>query len=246
MPRYKCTIEYCGTKFSGWQKQQEHVSTVQQAIEEAITKLTNENPRLHVSGRTDAGVHAFAQVAHFDIIKKIDTETVKSALNFHIRPHEISIIEVQKTDEKFHARFSAKKRYYVYKIINRRSPLAIDNKRAWHVSVVLDVDAMQKAANFMLGEHDFTSFRDSQCQAKSPIKTIDEIRIEQNGELIEIHVSAQSFLHHMVRNIVGTLKYVGDGKWQPEYVKEIIAQKNRCAAGPTAPAHGLYFVKVDY
>ncbi|PIR37368.1 MAG: tRNA pseudouridine(38-40) synthase TruA [Alphaproteobacteria bacterium CG11_big_fil_rev_8_21_14_0_20_39_49] len=245
MNRYKLTIEYDGTGLVGWQRQSDAMS-IQQCIEESIEKFSGENVRLHVAGRTDAGVHAFGQVAHFDMQKIMPPLKVMGAINQHIRPNKIVVVDCENVNKDFHARFSAKKRYYVYRIINRRAPLAIEEGRAWFVPVELDIDKMKEAASYLIGQHDFTSFRDSQCQSNSPIKTLDEIRIEKNGELIRISVSAQSFLHHMVRNITGTLKLIGEGKWQPEYIKEIIASKNRCAAGPTAPAYGLYFIKVDY
>jgi tRNA pseudouridine38-40 synthase len=245
MNRYKLIIEYDGTGLSGWQRQSDTPS-VQQHIEESVTKFSQEEVRLHVAGRTDAGVHAYGQVAHFDMKKNMHETKVMGAINQHIKPNKISIVDCVKVDDKFHARFGAKKRYYVYRIINRRAPLALDDGRAWFVPLKLDVEKMKKASSYLLGKHDFTSFRDSQCQSNSPIKTLDEVRIEQKGELIEIYVSAKSFLHHMVRNIAGTLKFVGEGKWDPEYLKEIIEAKNRCSAGPTAPAHGLYFIKVDY
>lgn len=220
--------------------------SVQQAIEEAIESFSSEKVRLHTAGRTDAGVHAYGQVAHFDLEKEFVADKVRGAINFHVRPHKIAIINVETMDEEFHARFSAKKRYYVYKIKNRRAPLALDSKRMWFVPHKLDVDKMRAAAKYLVGHHDFTSFRDSQCQSKSPVKTVDSIEIKQNGDEIEIYVSAKSFLHHMVRNIAGTLKFVGDGKFSPKQVQDILEAKDRCAAGPTAPAYGLYFIKVDY
>jgi tRNA pseudouridine38-40 synthase len=245
MPRYKCTVEYDGTDFAGWQRQA-HDMSVQQALEEAIFKFSGEDVRIHTAGRTDAGVHAFALAIHFDLVKDWDAEKVMGAINFHVRPHKVAILTCEVVSDEFHARFSAKKRYYVYRIINRRPPLVLDEGRAWFVPVALDVEKMRAGAAYMLGKHDFTSFRDSECQGKTPIKTLDEIRIVQTGELIEVYVSAKSFLHHMVRNIVGTLKFVGDGRWQPEYVKEILEACDRTKAGPTAPAYGLYFIKVDY
>jgi len=245
MNRYKLIVEYDGAKFAGWQRQSD-VPSVQQCIEESVQKFTNEDVRLHVAGRTDAGVHAYGQVAHFDMNKEMLASKVMGAINQHIKPNKIAIVDCQKVTDEFHARFNAKKRYYVYRIINRRAPLAIESGRAWFVPIKLDIDKMREAASYLLGKHDFSSFRDSQCQSNSPIKTLDEIRIEQSGELIEIYVSAKSFLHHMVRNITGTLKFVGEGKWSPEKIKDIIEAKDRCAGGPTAPAHGLYFIKVDY
>jgi tRNA pseudouridine38-40 synthase len=245
MPRYKLTIEYDGSGFAGWQRQHD-MPSIQQAIEEAIEKFGGEKTVLHTAGRTDAGVHAFAQVAHFDLKRDAPPDVVMGAVNFHLQPAKIALIQCEIASDDFHARFNAQKRYYVYRIINRRPPLVLESGRAWFVPVKLDVEKMRAGAEFMLGLHDFTSLRDSECQAKSPLKTLDEIRIEQDGELIEIHVSAKSFLHHMVRNIVGTLKFVGQGRWKPEYVKEVLEAKDRSKAGPTAPACGLYFVRVEY
>ncbi len=245
MPRYKCLVEYDGLGFNGWQKQ-DHAPSIQACIENAINLFSGEQPVIYTAGRTDAGVHALGQVFHFDLIKEFSPERVRGAINQHLKPHKIAIINVEIVSQDFHARFSAKKRYYQYRIINRRSLLALELNRAWHVPVELSLIKMQEAANYLIGHHDFSSFRDGQCQAKSPFKTIDEIKINQIGDIITIDISARSFLHHMVRNIVGTLKMVGEGKWQPDYINHIIAAKDRKEAGPTAPAEGLYFVKVDY
>ena len=245
MNRYKLIVEYDGTGLAGWQRQAD-VPSVQQCIEDSIEKFTNEKVRLHVAGRTDAGVHAYGQVAHFDMNKDMIADKIMGAINQHIKPNRIAIVKCDKVNDEFHARFSAKKRYYVYRIINRRAPLAIDSGRAWFVPIALDVEKMKEAASYLVGKHDFSSFRDSQCQSNSSVKTLDEVRIEQSGNLIEIYVSAKSFLHHMVRNITGTLKFVGEGKWKPEKMRDIIEARKRCAGGPTAPAHGLYFIKVDY
>ncbi len=245
MPRYKCTVEYDGTGFCGWQKQH-GLPSVQQTIMDAIKLFCGQEVDVVASGRTDAGVHATAQVIHFDLEKAQDPFKIISAINHHIKPQPVAIINAVEVSEDFHARFSAKKRYYTYRIINRRAPLAIEFMRAWQVAVPLDEKLMQSAANYLIGKHDFTSFRDTECQSKSPLKTLDELRVQRNGDEINIYISAQSFLHHMVRNITGTLKMVGEGKWKPEYMLDIISAKNRSNAGPTAPAHGLYFTKVDY
>ena len=245
MQRYKCIIEYDGTNFSGWQRQADQ-SSIQQCLEEAIFKFSGETVTIHVAGRTDAGVHAFGQVMHFDIEKSISAEKIMGAMNFHLKPNPISVIGIEEASEEFHARFSAQKRHYIYRIINRRAPLAIEHLRAWHIGVPLDVDKMRQAANNLIGTHDFSSFRDSQCQGNTPIKTLDEIKIERSGDLITIEVCAKSFLHHMVRNIAGTLKFAGEGKWSANEVKKILEAKDRTKAGPTAPAYGLFFVKVDY
>tara|TARA_B100001564_G_C20606351_1_gene655345 strand:+ start:591 stop:1331 length:741 start_codon:yes stop_codon:yes gene_type:complete len=246
MPRYKCVVEYDGTPFLGWQFQPDGI-TVQGAIQEAIAKFTGQSITIHVCGRTDAGVHALGQVFHFDLQLPFDIKKIQGAINYHVRPLPISIVQVNEVDEEFHARFLAKKRYYQYRIINRRSPLAIERNRAWQVPLPLNIDAMQEASKVLIGKHDFSSFRDSQCQAQSPIKTLDDIEINQrDGQLITIDVHAKSFLHHMVRNLVGTLKQIGYGYWRIEHMVQILEAKDRTKAGPTAPAHGLYFMKVDY
>jgi tRNA pseudouridine38-40 synthase len=245
MYRYKLTIEYDGTGLAGWQRQADAPS-VQQYLEEAIEKFARQPVRLHVAGRTDAGVHAFGQVAHFDMTKQMPSSKVLGAINYHIRPNKIAVIDCEEVTEDFHARFGAKKRYYVYRIINRREPLALEAGRAWFVPVELDVKKMRQAAAYFIGQHDFTSFRASQCQSNSPIKTIDELRIEQNEDLIEIYVSAKSFLHHMVRNMTGALKFVGECRWEAEKIPQTLEACDRSAGAVTAPAHGLYFIKVDY
>lgn len=245
MYRYKLTIEYDGTGLAGWQKQADAPS-VQQHLEEAIEKFSAQPVRLHVAGRTDAGVHAFGQVAHFDMLKSMPSKKILAAINYHIRPNKIIVVDCQQVGKDFHARFGAKKRYYVYRIVNRREPLALEAGRAWFVPVKLDVEKMRLAAKHFIGKHDFTSFRASQCQSNSPIKTIDELRIEQKGDVIEIYVSAKSFLHHMVRNMTGALKYVGQGKWEVEKIPEVLKACDRNAGAVTAPACGLYFIKVDY
>jgi tRNA pseudouridine38-40 synthase len=245
MPNYKITIEYDGTGFNGWQRQK-NASSVQQAIEEAIFKLSQQKVVLHGAGRTDTGVHATRQIANFIIEKTYPVGVIVNALNFHLKPQKVAIIDAEQMPEQFHARFSAKKRYYRYIIINRLPPLIIDRNRAWHVKEPLNVELMIDAAKSLIGCHDFTSFRALCCQAKSSIKTLEELRIEQHDDIIEFYLSAPSFLHHMVRNIVGTLKLVGNHKWQPSQVKEALAAKDRRSAGPTAPPYGLYLYKVDY
>lgn len=245
MPRYKITIEYDGADFCGWQKQETQIS-VQSVIEEAIKKFSGEEAEVFASGRTDSGVHALGQVAHFDLSKEFPQDKVREAINFHLRPKPVVVIDAEEVDENFHARFSAKKRYYVYRALERQPPPVIQRGRVWHVHKVLDIAAMKKAAKFLIGKHDFSSFRDSQCQAKSPEKTLDEIRIERVGDEVHFYFTATSFLHHMVRNIVGTLEMVGRGKWPPEEVKKILEAKDRKEAGQTAPAEGLYFLRVEY
>lgn len=245
MPRYKCIVEYDGTPFCGWQRQADRLS-VQQVMQEAVFGFSGENVEVCAAGRTDAGVHAFHQVVHFCIEKDLGADRLQGAINHHMRPHPVAAVAVAKVDDDFHARFSATSRSYCYHIVNRRAPLAIDTKRAWHVAVKLDIAAMQKAVPLLLGTHDFTSLRSTECQAKSPVKTLDYVEIVVNGEQIEIRVEARSFLHHMVRNIVGTLFYVGTGNWSPGYIKDVIEAKDRTRAGMTAPAHGLYLTHVGY
>jgi tRNA pseudouridine38-40 synthase len=234
-----------GDRYCGWQKQAERLS-VQEVIEKAIKERTKQEVQLVAAGRTDAGVHAAGQVAHFDLDEFYEPYKLTASLNFFMRGEDIGIIKSELASENFNARFSAKQRHYVYKILNRPSINIIYAKHKTFVRKELDCSKMQEAANHLIGTHDFTSFRDSFCQSRSPIKTLDRIEIVQHGDDIEIHFSALSFLHHMVRNIVGTLINVGTGKWEPDYVLDILEKKTRTACGPTAPATGLYFLKVDY
>ena len=243
--RYKLTIEYVGTQISGWQYQA-HTNSIQGILEEAIHRFSKEKVLLHAAGRTDAGVHAFAQIAHFDLVKYHDPYKVMQAINHFVRPRLIGITSCEIVSLDFHARFSAKARHYVYRIINRPSITVIDHDRAWWIKRKLDAQLMQEAAKYLIGNHDFTSFRAKICQAKSPVKTLSKIEIVQTNTEIKIYISAPSFLHHMVRNIVGTLVLVGNGKWSPSDVKHALDAKDRALAGSTAPACGLYFLKVDY
>lgn len=245
MQRWKLTVEYDGTNFVGWQRQAVEPS-VQSVLEDAIEKFEHTLVRLHVAGRTDAGVHARGQVAHVDLTKNYAPHELRNAINYHVRPHAVSVIEVQPVSDEFHARFGALKRYYRYIICNRRAPLAIGPFLAWHVHHQLDIEKMQSAADALLGMHDFTSFRAVACQAKSPIRSIDSIKITRDGEMIYADFAATSFLHHQVRNIMGTLKKIGEGSWPVACMAEILQAKDRSAAGPTAPPHGLYFMRVDY
>jgi tRNA pseudouridine38-40 synthase len=245
--RYKLTIEYDGSKYCGLQRQPCITQKgIEEVLEKAIFSLTQEEVKIIYSGRTDSGVHALGQVVHFDLKKKFLDYAMLAGLNNYLRGEDISVRICELVDENFHARFSSKKRHYRYRIINRYSPLILEKNRAWQVARNLDVKAMKNAAKFLVGQHDFTSFRDSQCQSSSPIKTLDRIEITQNGEEITFDFSAKSFLHHMVRNIVGTLVYVGLGKISVEEMKVILAAKDRTKSGPNAPACGLYFVSVDY
>jgi tRNA pseudouridine38-40 synthase len=243
--RYKITIEYLGLGFCGWQRQASSLS-VQQVIEEAIFACTKERVMVQCSGRTDAGVNAYGQVAHFDLSKNIEPKKIMSSINHFCLPNKVGIVDCELVNNNFHSRFSAKQRHYVYKILNRQGINIVNEHLQYWVRDTLDIAAMNKAANYLLGKHDFSSFRASECQSSSPIKTVDSIKIIKNGDNIEIYVSALSFLHHMVRNIVGNLVLVGRGKWMPEKMKEVLELADRKYGGPTAPAHGLYFLKVDY
>lgn len=252
MPRYKLTIEYDGTGLYGWQAQKEFYS-VQAALEAALLKATEKQIEVFGSGRTDAGVHATAQIAHVDIEAEWDEFRLKEAINFYLRQDEklpiarqVVVLKAEKAQDEFNARFDAKRRSYIYRIINRREHLALEQARAWHVPEILDAEKMNKAAQVLVGQHDFTSFRSTECQAKSPVKTLEKIEVIRSGELIEIKVSARSFLHHQVRNIAGSLRLIGNGKWQESDLKAALEAKDRTKAGETAPAHALYLVKVDY
>ena len=245
MFRYKLTVEYDGGPYSGWQYQ-EGQPTVQGVLENAITQLCGESCRLQVAGRTDAGVHAWAQVAHFDSPKEYDPERVKGALNYYMREDPVSILAAEAVTEEFHARFSATGRRYLYRILNRDTPPAIERGRVWYVPEKLDINLMRAGAEYLVGTHDFTSFRASECQSKSPIKTLDEIGISQAGEEIHLRFAARSFLHHQVRNITGSLKKVGQGRWKPQKIKEVLETQDRTAAAETAPAEGLYLTEVVY
>ncbi len=247
MPRYKLTIEYDGNGFCGWQKQSLQPS-IQQALEEAVAAFCGEECEVTGAGRTDAGVHASGQVAHVDLPRDYEAFKVMQGINFHMieRAPSIAIINAEAVDDSFHARFSATRRFYRYRIINRRARLALDYKRAWHVATELDIAKMRRASLILLGTHDFTSFRDSECQAKSPVKTIDNIAIEQIDDEIIIAVAARSFLHHQVRIMVGTLANIGTGRFAENFIEEALKARNRANAGPTAPAEGLYLTKVEY
>lgn len=246
MPRYKITIEYDGTPFVGWQMQ-DNLPSVQGSIKEAIAALSAENVQVFGAGRTDAAVHARGQVAHFDLEKSFPEKNIRDGLNAHLKPHPISILSAQVVPDDFDARFSAIKRHYLYRIITRRAPLSLDQNRVWQVPVPLDHEKMHEAAQALIGQHDFTTFRAAQCQSKSPVKTLDEISVVKTAEdEINILVNAPSFLHNQVRSIAGSLKKVGDGKWDVPKIAEILEAKDRTACGQTAPAGGLYLMQVDY
>jgi tRNA pseudouridine38-40 synthase len=245
MPRYKLTIEYDGTPYAGWQWQKDHLS-VQQVLEEAIEKFAGHPVRLHCAGRTDAGVHATCQVIHVDLVKSLRPGVVRDAANAYLRFKSIAVVEAELADNDFHARFHARKRRYLYRILNRRAPSALDSSRVWHVPKPLDVKAMHEAAQVLVGYHDFTSFRAMQCQAKSPFKTLEELRVAREIDEIHVHASSKSFLHHQVRSMVGTLMLAGSGRITRDAVHDILEAKDRTRCGPMAPAHGLYLVDVEY
>ncbi|HKD46492.1 MAG TPA: tRNA pseudouridine(38-40) synthase TruA [Rhizomicrobium sp.] len=245
MPRYRLTLEYDGRPFVGWQRQ-ENGASVQGALEEAIEKFSSSRVTVTGAGRTDAGVHAKGQVAHFDLEKEFYPDKIRDALNHFLRPAPIVVLEASFAERDFHARFSATKRHYLYRILNRRSPPAIDMGFVWHVSAALDAEAMHDGAQALVGHHDFTTFRAAECQAQSPVKTLDRLSVARQGEEIHIEAEARSFLHHQVRSFVGSLKLVGEGKWSARDLADALAAKNRSRCGPVAPSDGLCLMKVDY
>jgi tRNA pseudouridine38-40 synthase len=245
MARYKLTIEYDGGPFVGWQRQ-DNGPTVQDALETAIFKFCGETVTASAAGRTDTGVHALGQVAHIDVAKDTTPDTVRDAINAHLRPQPVSVISAECVTEEFHARFSAKARHYLYRILTRRSPPAIERGRVWHIMHPLDVEAMHAASQLLVGHHDFTTFRAVGCQAKSPVKTLDRLDVSRAANEITVSASARSFLHHQVRSMVGALKFVGEGKWTTRDLKRALDAKDRAACAPLAPPEGLYLVRVDY
>ncbi|SLN25283.1 tRNA pseudouridine(38-40) synthase TruA [Oceanibacterium hippocampi] len=245
MARYKLTVEYDGGPYVGWQHQ-ENGRSVQQALEEAVRAFCGETVRIVTAGRTDAGVHALGQVVHLDLARDWPAETVMHAINQHLKPEPVAVLASVAVSEDFHARFSALARHYRYRIVNRRAPLALEHDRAWRVSRPLDAAAMHAAAQVLIGRHDFTTFRAAQCQAKSPLRTLDRLAVRREGETVLIEASARSFLHNQVRAMAGTLSLVGEGKWSAGRLAEALAACDRAAAGPNAPPHGLYLVAVDY
>lgn len=248
MPRFALKIEYDGSPFAGWQKQKSHAS-VQETIEAAIGRL-EASDGIAAAGRTDAGVHAFGQVAHVDLTRDWTPFRLSEALNFHLKPHPVAIVGVARVGDDFHARFSAVERQYLYRLVSRRPPLTFEVGQAWRVGHDLCPKAMQEGANVLLGNHDFTTFRSVDCQAPSPVKTLDELRIETRaldvGTEYRFHVRARSFLHSQVRSFVGTLERVGSGHWTPADVQKALDARSRSACGPVAPAHGLYLANVRY
>jgi tRNA pseudouridine38-40 synthase len=245
VPRYKLTIEYDGAGLVGWQRQANGPS-VQEALETALFRFCGESVAVTGAGRTDAGVHALGQTAHCDLARRTPPDVVRNAINFHLRPAAISVVAAEEVGDAFDARLSAVERTYRYRILNRRAPPALERGRVWHVRRPLDVAAMREGARHLVGRHDFSSFRDSLCQAKSPVKTLDALTVSRDGEEVRIEARARSFLHRQVRNIAGTLELVGLGRWRPDDVARALAARDRRAGGPTAPAEGLYLLAVRY
>lgn len=238
-------IEYDGGPFVGWQRQ-DNGPSVQGAIEDAVYRFCGERVTLFAAGRTDAGVHALGQVAHCDLAKATTPDKLRDAVNAHLRPAPVSILKAELAAPEFHARFDAIKRAYRYVILDRRAPPAVMRGRVWHVRRELDAHAMQDAAQHLVGRHDFTTFRAAECQAASPVRTLDLLQVRRDGETIVIEAEARSFLHHQIRSITGSLKLVGDRKWQPERMAQILAARDRSACGPVAPPDGLYLTRVEY
>jgi tRNA pseudouridine38-40 synthase len=245
MPRYKLIIEYDGTPFIGWQVQ-DNGASVQGVLVDAVAAFTGERVAVNGAGRTDAGVHALGQVAHVELAKEWDGDTVRDALNAHLRPHPIAVLAAERAADDFDARFSATKRHYLYRIVNRRADLTLDQLRAWRVPRPLDWARMHMAAQELVGRHDFTTFRAAECQAKSPVKTLDRLDVAQDGDEVRITAAARSFLHNQVRSMVGSLVHVGDGKWSAGDLGAALAARDRSACGQVAPPHGLYLVRVEY
>lgn len=254
LARWKLTVEYNGKPFCGWQLQQPsqeaRTPSVQGIIESAITKFCGEAMRLTVAGRTDAGVHALAQVAHFDLERETTADEIQGALNYHLQPHPVAILRIEPVPDSFNARHSATARHYIYKILSRRAPLTHQRGLVWHTTTPLDIQAMQAAANQLLGQHDFSTFRAAECQASGPIRTLDYFDFTETaldfGSLIEAKIGARSFLHHQVRNMIGTLALVGRGSWTQQDFATAFAAADRTRGGPTAPADGLYLARIDY
>ena len=245
MTGWRLTIEYDGGPFMGWQRQ-EHGPSVQQALEEALFRMTGELAAVHAAGRTDAGVHALAMSAHTEIEKTVTAHRLREGLNALVRPQPISVLAVEPVADDWHARFSCIGRRYLYRILNRRAPPALERGKVWHIPVPLDVGAMQESARFLVGRHDFTTFRSVQCQSDSPVKTLDRLEVSRVGEEVHVQAAARSFLHHQVRSMVGCLALVGRGQWQPEDIRRALEARDRSALGFNAPPHGLYFIEAIY
>jgi tRNA pseudouridine38-40 synthase len=245
MPRYKLTIEYDGTPFVGWQRQANGLS-IQEVLETAFLAFTGETLVVHGAGRTDAGVHARGQVAHVDLSRDWRGDKIREAMNAHLRPHPIAVLLVEKVADDFEARFSATKRHYLYRIVNRRAPPTVARDAVWHVKRKLDAGAMHEAAQRLIGRHDFSTFRAAECQANSPVRTLDMLHVTRNGDEIDIRTCARSFLHHQVRSMVGSLEHVGSGKWTADDLEEALHARDRARCGVVAPASGLFLMGVDY
>ncbi|AHK43227.1 MULTISPECIES: tRNA pseudouridine(38-40) synthase TruA [Ensifer] len=247
MPRFRLIVEYDGSNYVGWQRQ-DNGASVQGAIEKAILSLTGETVSIRGAGRTDSGVHAVGQVAHADLTREWKPHTLRNALNAHLgmAGEGVSILDAQEVTDAFDARFSALRRHYLYRIICRPSRLALEAKRAWWVTKPLDHEAMHEGAQRLVGHHDFTTFRSVHCQATSPMRTLDRLDVSRTGNLIEIRATAQSFLHNQIRSFAGSLKLVGEGKWTPDELQAALEARDRKACGPVAPPDGLYFMQVDY
>ena len=245
MQRYKITIEYDGTPFVGWQFQKNGLS-IQEILQKAIFNFSKEKVAVTGAGRTDSGVHALAQIAHFDLKKKINKKNFLPGINQHIGNKSVTVLKINKASKKFHARFDAKKRTYQYTIINRQSPLTLQRNKAWHIRKKLDVKVMKKGAKLLLGTHDFSTFRASSCGAKSPVKTMENVLIKKNKEKITLKFTSRSFLHQQVRSMVGCIKYLGDGKWKLDDFKQSFKSKKRIKCAPPAPACGLYLKNISY
>ncbi|MGH6659758.1 MAG: tRNA pseudouridine(38-40) synthase TruA [Sphingomicrobium sp.] len=245
MTRWRLTVEFDGTPFMGWQRQ-DHGPSVQQALEEALARMTGQPAAFTAAGRTDAGVHALAMPVHVDIAKDLSAHRLREGLNALVRPHPISILEAEPVANDWHARFSCTGRRYLYRILSRRAPPALERSRIWHIGEPLDIGAMQEAARHLVGRHDFTTFRSVHCQSDSPVKTLDRLVVEQDGDEIRIHAAARSFLHHQVRSMTGCLALVGRGQWSPATMKAALEARDRSALGFNAPPHGLYFAGAEY
>jgi tRNA pseudouridine38-40 synthase len=245
MPRYKITIEYDGTPYVGWQAQ-DNGASVQGVLTEALAAFAGERVVVAGAGRTDTGVHALGQVAHIDLSKEWETDRIRDAFNFHLRPQPVAVLKAELVAPDFDARFSAIKRHYLYRIVNRRADLTLEQNRAWRVPRRVDCDAMHAAAQRLIGKHDFTTFRSTECQAKSPEKTLDRLDVTRDGDDVRVTASARSFLQHQVRSMVGSLVHVGEGKWSIADFADALAARDRTRCGQVAPPHGLYLVRVDY